>query len=183
MDYRTKSYTAIHMLDQLSKLGGNFTGSANDLRSIIDNINLLIIEYTSIPNTKDELSKIDSIALELEEIYALTLDKYLDQISKNNMNKVISLFYELEVEITKLQGKIKNRIMLDSIGNIYVSENNKQVKIVQDKVSGGYLLSIFNDPSNQANSQDEWFDSYEELEYYFKKHNLQVEWLDNDKDK
>ncbi|GGG05773.1 MULTISPECIES: hypothetical protein [Cysteiniphilum] len=74
-------------------------------------------------------------------------------------------------------------IKIDAVGNMKNSPFvNQSIKIVGDqKMSGGYLLSIFSDPSNQANSQDEWFDTYEELEDYFKKHSLQVEWLDNNK--
>lgn len=69
-----------------------------------------------------------------------------------------------------IEGNIKNGSFLDY-----------KIKIVGDlKVSGGYLMSIYKNMPNEIDSKDEWFDTYEELEAYFKRDNLQVDWLNSD---
>ena len=69
-----------------------------------------------------------------------------------------------------IEGNIKNGFFLDY-----------KIKIVGDlKVSGGYLMSIYKNMPNEIDSKDEWFDTYEELEAYFKRDNLQVDWLNSD---
>ena len=74
-------------------------------------------------------------------------------------------------------------IEIEKVGRIKSSKDlqYKYSKIFYDSCSSGFLLSYFETPDNLKNTIDEWFDTYEELEEYFKKHNLQVEWIDDNK--
>ena len=105
-------------------------------------------------------------------------DKEAEQIFEAEKKIIFSQYPELcppeppykPVIKVDIEGNIKNGFFLDY-----------KIKIVGDlKVSGGYLMSIYKNMPNEIDSKDEWFDTYEELEAYFKRDNLQVDWLNSD---
>ncbi len=98
---------------------------------------------------------------------------YISNFSKRNLFVTVSdndLFKSISL------GLIDNPILkVDIMGKIL----NGQFQYNFIKFfDGGYLLCMYKTLTQKNSDYDEWFDSYEESENYFKSNDFEVEWLE-----
>lgn len=123
-----------------------------------------------------KLSVSDHMGVKLwpEEFYS----QYFHDDLSSGIKSVLETYKKL---VSKLEAESGMRVILNTLGKLNSGNYQKYfIKITDDfTVSGGYLLSLYKTLPQQDSDIDEWFDSYEELEKYFKDNNLQVEWLED----